>query len=1150
MELNHIYISLELSQQVTQALKAQFSCVVAEIENKQMLAYKDMMPLADMLSDVINGQAEFIDLFQNKLKTGDFFAIHLQHHDPEILNLPWCMAKDAVSGKRIENISQIYFINHLVNDQGVGFADTTIDLAPLPLKILVMISSPENASYKNRLDYESEELAILHAFEPLLQAGAVEIHFTNNGSLDELKRKVNHNKYHMLHFSGHGTFKEGKGYLVLEDDLSLKTTFVPGTDIAKALIREDGHRIPLVMLSACQSAAGSIEKGFHNVTRDLLEHGFPNIIAMTMSVLDNHATQFARALYDQLNQEKSILYAFHEAIRYLKKFELTIIQQRFGANAAAISPFQYTIPRLYARTQDFRLFDAQATPEKARMESCAYIFKQSKYHQKIPEFVFIGRRQEKAALLSPLFNHKPVQIKGMGGVGKTALAIHLSQRYLARHPHALPFFFNEECQSSESILQALKKALMKKFRINATSDLEVFDTGTEKIMFLIERFIEKGSRPVFIFDNLESFQQDIGGAFQPKYSDIAETITAICEDQQVPILLTSRYNLPDIKHITQTTDLNQIQLTDFWKKCLQLDMADMQYDIATKKLDLSESLLPGQKLSFHQIVQILHTAFGGNFRALEFFNEIYKQEKQRIYQTLNELRNLPEKYKQDTLIKMSENLIFAQLIHKLNHSQKQLLYLLAHFNVPVQTSALNLQLTQLQQSHASMKKQLTLPQHINKDLNTLKSYTLIEMQQSLEHQGIYNYVTPIVKGLLRLDVSESILKDIADELSFSHQMAGQYFYALFHNQRVDGLSELSEAFDHFYLAGDQDKLNDIGNRLVNFYYESSYFQKALTYCKKVEQLCGEATDEWFYNRLGLIYKLYGKNDEALIYYEKELIIEKKIGDRQGEGATLNNISQIHDARGDYETALRYLEQSLEIRREIGDRQGEGATLNNISQIHKARGDYETALRYLEQSLEIRREIGDRQGEGTTLNNISQIHKARGDYETALRYLEQSLEITREIGDRKVEGTTLTNIGNIYYARGDDETALRYLEQSLEIRREIGNRQGEGTTLNNISQIHDARGDYETALRYLEQSLEIRREIGDRSGMCATLFNMGHIHSQNNDHQNAVKQWVTSYRIAKQIGYAQVLAALENLAKQSGGNDLSFWDDIADKMGID
>ena len=146
-------------------------------------------------------------------------------------------------------------------------------------------------------------------------------------------------------------------------------------------------------------------------------------------------------------------------------------------------------------------------------------------------------------------------------------------------------------------------------------------------------------------------------------------------------------------------------------------------------------------------------------------------------------------------------------------------------------------------------------------------------------------------------------------------------------------------------------------------------------------------------------------------------------------------------------------------------------------------------------------------------------------------------------------TTLNNISQIHSARGDYETALRYLEQSLEISREIGDRKNEGGALNNIGEIYRARGDYETAFRYLEQSLEISREIGDRSVMCATLFNMGHIHYQNSDQKNAMMHWVTSYRIAKEIGYAQALSALESNAKHLGGNDLSFWDAIAEKMGI-
>ncbi|MBK7938965.1 MAG: tetratricopeptide repeat protein [Lewinellaceae bacterium] len=67
--------------------------------------------------------------------------------------------------------------------------------------------------------------------------------------------------------------------------------------------------------------------------------------------------------------------------------------------------------------------------------------------------------------------------------------------------------------------------------------------------------------------------------------------------------------------------------------------------------------------------------------------------------------------------------------------------------------------------------------------------------------------------------------------------------------------------------------------------------------------------------------------------------------------------------------MAYLQQSLKIQQEIGDRQGEGTTLNNISQIHQVRGDYDTALAYLQQSLKIRQEIGDTKGLAENMHNI-------------------------------------------------------------------------------------------------------------------------------------------------------------------------------------
>ncbi len=50
-----------------------------------------------------------------------------------------------------------------------------------------------------------------------------------------------------------------------------------------------------------------------------------------------------------------------------------------------------------------------------------------------------------------------------------------------------------------------------------------------------------------------------------------------------------------------------------------------------------------------------------------------------------------------------------------------------------------------------------------------------------------------------------------------------------------------------------------------------------------------------YFKMGAIFELFGQNDKALHFLNKVWLLQQ-IGDRQGEGATLNNISQIYDAK--------------------------------------------------------------------------------------------------------------------------------------------------------------------------------------------------------------------------------------------------------------
>ncbi|MDM8544525.1 tetratricopeptide repeat protein [Desulfococcaceae bacterium HSG9] len=308
-----------------------------------------------------------------------------------------------------------------------------------------------------------------------------------------------------------------------------------------------------------------------------------------------------------------------------------------------------------------------------------------------------------------------------------------------------------------------------------------------------------------------------------------------------------------------------------------------------------------------------------------------------------------------------------------------------------------------------------------------------------------------------------------------------------------------------------------------------HYEISLKISREIGDKAGQGTT---LNNISQIYDSRGDYDTALKYLKQSLTIKQEIGDKSGEGTTLNNISQIFKARGDYDTALKYLKQDLAITQEMSDKSGQGTTLNNISQIFKARGDYDTALKYLKQSLTIRLEIGDKSGEGTALNNISLIFKARGDYDTALKYLKQSLTIRQETGDKAGEGATLNNISQIFKARGDYDTALKYLKQSLTIIQEIGDKSGEGTTLNNISQIYDARGDYDTALKYIKQSLTIRQEIGDKAGESQSLNNISQIYDARGDYDTALKYLKQSLTIRREIGdKAGEAVTCNNLARE-------------------
>ncbi|MCI5131363.1 MAG: tetratricopeptide repeat protein [Candidatus Electrothrix sp. EH2] len=116
----------------------------------------------------------------------------------------------------------------------------------------------------------------------------------------------------------------------------------------------------------------------------------------------------------------------------------------------------------------------------------------------------------------------------------------------------------------------------------------------------------------------------------------------------------------------------------------------------------------------------------------------------------------------------------------------------------------------------------------------------------------------------------------------------------------------------------------------------------------------------------------------------------------------DNIANVYMHQSEWETALPYLEQCLPIRKEVGDKYGEGITLNNIAITCDAKGEPGKAVEYHEQALAIRRELGDRDGEALTCWNIGHSYKNMGDLAKAEEYIAMAVEIEEAIGSPNLE----------------------------------------------------------------------------------------------------------------------------------------------------
>lgn len=184
--------------------------------------------------------------------------------------------------------------------------------------------------------------------------------------------------------------------------------------------------------------------------------------------------------------------------------------------------------------------------------------------------------------------------------------------------------------------------------------------------------------------------------------------------------------------------------------------------------------------------------------------------------------------------------------------------------------------------------------------------------------------------------------------------------------------------------------------------------------------------------LGNRYEELGESKLAIECYEQALIIARELGNREAEGDVFGGMGNVYAAMGDTRRAIALFEQRLIIAREIGDRRGEGNALGSLGLAFADLGETKRAVEAHEQRLIIAREIGDRRGEGNALGNLGLAFKALGKMKRAIDFYDQQLVIVRKIGDGLGEGNALWNKSVALDKLGKRTQAIACAEEALNI----------------------------------------------------------------------------------------------------------------------
>lgn len=684
---------------------------------------------------------------------------------------------------------------------------------------------------------------------------------------------------------------------------------------------------------------------------------------------------------------------------------------------------------------------------------------------------FVGRETELSEIGQTLkkVDCRLLTLVGVGGIGKTRLAIQLARDQQRAFGHGIWFVNLQPLQSGNQIVSAIADAVGVVLSGHDTPENQLVHYLQDKNLLLL----------------LDNFEHLLDGV---------ELVTQIIQQTPaVKLLVTSReaLSLPEewlypvgglpfpLSH--QTHNLESITAVELF-------------------VERARQVYPGFSLADNRasVVRICQLVDGlplalemaASWTKIMRCSEIASEIQHNLNFLTSNLRHGPERHR-------SMQAVFVQTWERLTDSEQALFRRLTVFrggfrreaaeaiagaSLPLLSSLLDKCLLRHEVSGRYQIHEL-LRQYANSKLDTSEVEALTKT-----HCHYYcNFLAQRKPGLVEREQVKNSL-EIEDELD---NIRTAWQYAIDHKQ-IDAIKQAAASYFYFCQM------------------QSRYLEYVDASGLAVDML--EAAEDWPGFAQVLVYQGWmliriGRFDQAAAGLERSAALFKdlQLTPDYGMGShPLAPLIVLAVIQGDYARAVA-LGQQLKLDIAGGnDKQNLGFACYGLTSAYLNLGQYEVALKNAEEAVKLFVEIGNHWISAYCHIELGNVHQAMGHFVEAEHHYRESLRIRKAYKDPEGIAVATNHLGEIALLQHDSQTARQLYEQSLAIYQTLNDQGGLAAAYRGLGQVAYQAGAAALAAHHFREALDIADRINFKPLLLSVLIDIGALLLTNNLKTRAIE----------------------------------------------